>query len=96
MGIKDTKTGSRSSNLAIAAIVALVGGTSCYLMRKELRELYDGSFVEKAANSILHTAIPFTKKFTDPNSDKLLQDWSPGFMHPDQPCPPTLVLDLDQ
>ncbi len=90
---KGIKAGRRISSLAIAATVAAL----CYVKQDELGELYKGSLLDDAVNSIMKTTKSFTKRFTDPNSDKLLPDWPP-YPHfpPDTPCPPTLVLDLEQ
>ncbi len=96
MGFKGVKTGRRTSKLAIAATVAVLGGAGCYLKRDDLGELFEGSLVERAAMGILQTTTSFTKHFTDPNSDKLLPDWPVPNYPPDAPCPPTMVLDLEK
>ncbi|CAM9288322.1 unnamed protein product [Phaeothamnion confervicola] len=95
-------TGARKNSsgkvLGAAAAVGVVGGG--LLVNKkgdELEKLYRGSPLEKGVDWCGKQIGKLTYTFTKPVSDKLLPDWPPmPNVPPDTPCPPTLVLDLEE
>lgn len=89
-------SGSSSSRLPVGLLVVGAAAGVGYSQRESLGKLYAGSPIEQGVNWVFGKVAGVVKHFTDPNSDKLLPDWPLPNMHPDTPCPPTLVLDLEE
>ncbi|KAG5180496.1 NLI interacting factor-like phosphatase-domain-containing protein [Tribonema minus] len=87
----------RSRYLWPTVTLAVIGGGALAwrLWHDDIAALYRRSPLHAAGRWVNAQLAEIARPFTEPSSDKLLPDWPPSELPPDTPCPPTLVLDLE-
>ena len=99
LGAVKKRSPSSSSSSApwrfLFAAAAAGGAAALYFKPDECAELYRKSPFYTVAQWISAQVGEIARPFTDPIREKLLQDWPVPGVPPGTPCPPTLVLDLE-